>query len=138
MTTMHQPPVLSSRILGPSSPARRELLACIDVVVGYVSARHRFALVGWRIEAALVDARSDFRGGETVALRVTPEHDCLLGDLARVPNGVLREIGSRITAGLEGVANVVPDIACLAPDVDGLFFVADEDEEWELGGAATA
>lgn len=131
-------PLPAARILGAVTEDRRALLACIDVVVGYVTARHRIALAGWRLEAALVEARTSFLGGETVALRATPLDGRSPADLAPVPNGVLREIGSRITAGLEGIANVVPDIACLAPDVDGLFFVADEDEEWELGGAATA
>ncbi|MCW2956568.1 MAG: hypothetical protein JWO69_1437 [Thermoleophilia bacterium] len=124
--TLVPTPLPTSRILGPDTPQRRELLACIDVVVGYVVARHRFALAGWRIEAALVDSRADFRGGETVALRATPQGECSPADLPPVPNGVLREIGSRVAAGLEGIANVVPDIASVAPDVDGLFAVIDE------------
>ena len=137
MTTTLTPPQLpSARILGPVTPARRQLLSCIDVVVGYVVARYRFELAGWRLEAALVDSRSDFRGGETVALRAMPMDGASPADLPPIANGILREIGSRVTAGLEGIANVVPDVACVAPDVDGLFAVIDED--WDDERAATA
>lgn len=126
--TITPAPVPGSRILGHESAERRQLLACIDVVVGYVAARHRFALAGWRIEAALVETRPEFRGGETVALRAVPVDARHPADLPPVPVGVLREIGSRITDSLQGIANVVPDIASAAPDVDGLFAVIDHDD----------
>lgn len=100
------------------------MLTCVDVVVGYVCARHRHTLDGWQLEGALVESRVDFRGGETVAVRATPQPGRQLHELAPVPNGVLREIASRITSSLDGVANVVPDVASHAPDVDGLFLVA--------------
>ena len=126
----------TTRILGTVTTERRRMLSCIDVVVGYVAARHRSALAGWRIEAALVESRFEFRGGETVALRATPLDGRSPADLPPVPIGVLREIGSRVTDSIFGVANVVPDISATAPDVEGLFAVIDEDE-W-LEGAATA
>ncbi len=129
-------PLPTTRILGTVTEQRRQLLACIDVVTGYVSARHRTALAGWRVEAALVESRASFRGGETVAVRATPLDGRSPSDLPPVPFGVLREIASRITDSFVGIANVVPDIASPAPDVEGLFHVVDEDE-W-LGGAATA
>ena len=53
-----------------------------------------------------------------------------------MPVGVLREVGSRITDSIFGIANVVPDIASTAPDVEGLFAVIDDDP-W-LDGVATA
>ncbi len=134
-TTMPKP-LPATRILGIATEERRRLLACIDVVVGYVAARHRTSLAGWRIEAALVEARTGFRGGETVALRAAPLDGRPVADMPPVPVGVLREIGSRIVDSLEGIANVVPDIASTAPDVDGLFCVIDEDP-W-LDDAATA
>lgn len=118
----------TTRILGTVTTERRRMLSCIDVVVGYVAARHRTALAGWRIEAALVESRTGFRGGETVALRATPLDGRSPADLPPVPLGVLREIGSRVTDSIFGIANVVPDVAATAPDVDGLFAVIDEDE----------
>lgn len=124
------------RILGTVTTDRRRMLACIDVVVGYVAARHRTTLAGWRIEAALVECRPEFRGGETVALRAVPLDGRSPADLPPVPVGVLREIGSRITDSIFGIANVVPDVASTAPDVEGLFAVIDE-EDWS-SGAATA
>jgi GMP synthase PP-ATPase subunit len=127
----------TSRILGEASPQRRDLLSCIDVVVGYVAARHRITLAGWRLEAALVEDRPGFRGGETVALRATPLDGRSPADLPPVPLGVLREIGSRITDSFQGIANVVPDVASTVPDVDGLFAVIDIDDPW-LDDAATA
>jgi GMP synthase PP-ATPase subunit len=129
-------PLPSTRILGTASPERRRTLACIDVVVGYVAARHRIALAGWRLEAALVECRPEFRGGETVALRAEPLDGRSPADLPPVPIGVLREIGSRVTDSIQGIANVVPDVASVAPDVDGLFAVIDG-EPW-LDDAATA
>jgi hypothetical protein len=126
----------TTRILGPVTTERRRMLSCIDVVVGYVAAKHRPALAGWRIEAALAESRPEFRGGETVALRATPLDGRSPADLPPVPAGVLREIGSRVTDSIFGIANVVPDIAATAPDVEGLFAVIDE-EEW-FGGAASA
>jgi GMP synthase PP-ATPase subunit len=129
-------PLPTTRILGADSAERRRMLACIDVVVGYVAARHRIALAGWRIEAALVECRPEFRGGETVALRATPLDGRSPADLPPVPTGVLREIGSRITDSIHGIANVVPDVASTAPDVDGMFAVIDG-EPW-LDDAATA
>ena len=127
---------LPTRILGPVTAERRRMLSCIDVVVGYVAAKHRIALAGWRIEAALVESRPEFRGGETVALRATPLDGRSPADLPPVPVGVLREVGSRITDSIFGIANVVPDIASTAPDVEGLFAVIDDDP-W-LDGVATA
>lgn len=129
-------PLPDARILGDATHERRRLLACIDVVVGYVAARHRTALAGWRLEAALVEARSDFRGGETVALRATPLDGRSPADLPPVPVGVLREVGSRVVDSLPGIANVVPDVAAVAPDVDGCFVVIDDDP-W-CDDAATA
>ncbi len=126
----------TTRILGLDSPERRRMLSCIDVVVGYVAARHRAALAGWRIEAALVESRPEFRGGETVALRAFPLDGRSPADLPPVPTGVLREIGSRVTDSIFGVANVVPDVASVQPDVEGLFAVIDE-ADW-LDDAATA
>ncbi len=121
----------NTRILGIVTPERRRMLSCIDVVVGYVAAKHRIALAGWRIEAALVESRFEFRGGETVALRATPLDGRSPADLPPVPLGVLREIGSRVTDSIFGIANVVPDVAAVAPDVEGLFAVIDEDEWFE-------
>ena len=129
-------PLPDLRILGAATPERRHVLACIDVVVGYVTARHRHTLAGWEIEAALVESRPGFRGGETVALRATPVAGRSPADLPPVPVGVLREIGSRVTGAELGIANVVPDVASPAPDVDGMFVVCDEDP-WE-DGAQTA
>lgn len=129
-------PLPTARILGEATQERRRLLACIDVVVGYVAARHRTSLAGWRLEAALVESRPGFRGGETVALRATPAEGRSPADLAPVPVGVLREVGSRVVDGLPGIANVVPDVAATAPDVDGLFRYIDEDP-W-LDDAVTA
>jgi GMP synthase PP-ATPase subunit len=130
-------PVPTTRILGDATNQRRELLSCIDVVVGYVAARHRIALAGWRLEAALVEDRPDFRGGETVALRAAPLDGRSPADLPPIPFGVLREISSRITDSFAGIANVVPDIASIVPDVAGLFAVIDFDDPW-LDDAATA
>lgn len=127
----------STRMLGAVSKQRRELLACIDVVVGYVSARHRFALAGWQLEAGLVEDRPEFRGGETVALRAIPLDGRSPADLPPVPLGALREIASRITDSLQGIANVVPDVASTAPDVDGIVATIDDDDSW-LDGAAIA
>ncbi|MCW2923419.1 MAG: hypothetical protein JWM98_823 [Thermoleophilia bacterium] len=129
-------PLPATRILGVVTPRRRHLLACVDVAVGYVSARHRTALVGWTIEAALVEARPGFRGGETVALRATPVGGRSPQDLPPVPLGVLREIGSRVTESTTGIANVVPDVASPMPDVEGMFAVIDDDP-W-MDGAITA
>ena len=129
-------PLPAARILGQVTADRRRMLACIDVVVGYVAARHRLALAGWRIEAALVESRPGFRGGETVAIRATPLDGRSPSDLPPVPLGVLREIASRTTDAMPGIANVVPDIASPAPDVAGLFVVVDEDD-WG-GDARTA
>lgn len=112
-------PLPQSRILGGSTPQRRRLLACIDVVVGYVSARHRRDLAGWHLEAALVEDRPEFRGGETVALRAVPLEQRSPSDLPPVPMAALQEIARRITDALDGIANVVPDIASPAPDVTG-------------------
>ncbi len=120
-------PLPSSRILGVVTPERRRMLACVDVVVGYVAARHRFALAGWRIEAALAESRPEFRGGETIALRATPIDGRSPADLPPVPNAVLREVASRVCESISGIANVVPDFASVAPDVDGLFAVIDDD-----------
>lgn len=118
---MHEPtPLPTSRILGPVTPQRRMLLAHVDVVVGYVCARHRSRLRGWSLEAALVEQRAEFRGGDTVVIRATPAYGDPVELLAPVPFGVLREIASRITDSLDGIANVVPDIASAAPDVDGI------------------
>jgi hypothetical protein len=135
-TSITPVPLPPARILGESTEDRRRTLACIDVVVGYVAARHRIALAGWRIEAALVESRPQFRGGETVAIRAMPLDGRSPFDLPPVPLGVLREIGSRVTDSIHGIANVVPDFASPAPDVDGLFAVIDEDP-W-LDGVATA
>ena len=134
--TITPTPMPATRILGNTTEERRRLLACVDVVVGYVAARHRTSLAGWRLEAALVEARADFRGGETIALRAVPLDGRAVADLPPVPVGVLREIGSRVVDSFDGIANVVPDIASPAPDVDGLFAVIDEDP-W-LDDAATA
>ena len=125
-------PLPASRILGPATEERRRMLACVDVVVGYVAARHRATLAGWRLEAALVEARPDFRGGETVAIRATPLDARSPSDLPPVPLGVLREIASRATDAMPWIANVVPDVASPAPDVDGLFAVIDQDD-WDEG-----
>lgn len=127
-------PLPAGRILGVATEDRRRMLACIDVVVGYVSARHRFALAGWRIEAALVESRPEFRGGETVALRAHPLDGRSPADLPPVPVGVLREIGSRCCDALDGIASVVPDIACTPPDVEGASIFADVEDGW--GGDA--
>lgn len=123
------------RILGPLTQDRRRMLAYVDVVVGYVTARHRIALAGWRIEAALAESRPEFRGGETLAIRATPLDGRNPADLPPIPPGVLREIASRITDSIPGIANVVPDIASSPPDVDGLYVVLDD--PW-FGDAATA
>ena len=138
-TTIHPTPVPTSRILGTVTTDRLHLLALIDVVVGYVSARHRSTLRGWSLQAALVEQRDGFRGGETVAIRATPAYGDAVMDLPAVPYGALREIASRITCSLDGIANVVPDIASVAPDVDGLSSLGDvtEPEAW-FGGAQTA
>lgn len=137
MTTSITPvPLPVPRILGPLTEDRRRMLACIDVVVGYVTARHRLSLAGWRVEAALVESRPQFRGGETVAVRATPLDARNPADLPPVPLGVLREIASRITDSMPGIANVVPDLASPAPDVEGLYVVLDDDP-W-MDDAATA
>lgn len=132
-------PLPASRILGTADAHRRKLLACIDVVTGYVAAKHRRALLGWDIEAALVEDRPAFRGGETVAIRVTPQPGMSPADLPPVSNGVVREIASRITDAFDGIANVVPDMASCAPDVDGLFATVAFDpwaDDGQLGFAA--
>ena len=134
--TFEPVPMPSARILGDASQQRRQLLSCIDVVVGYVAAKHRHTLAGWRLEAALVECRPEYRGGETVALRALPLDGRSAADLPPVPVGVLREIGSRVVDSFHGIANVVPDVASVEPDVDGLFMVIDEDD-W-LDGAQTA
>ena len=104
------------------------MLSYMDVIVGYVAARHRVALAGWRLEAALVESRPGFRGGETVAIRATPLDARSPADLPPVPVGVLREIASRATDAMPGIANVVPDIAATVPDVDGFYVVLDHDD----------
>jgi GMP synthase PP-ATPase subunit len=134
--TLHPPRLPTTRILGDVNIERRTLLSLIDVVVGYVSARHRHTLRGWSLEAALVEQRPGFRGGETVALRAAPNPGYLFADLPPVPFGVLREIASRLTYSLDGIANVVPDVTSSAPDVEGFNSVV-EPEQW-LGGAQTA
>lgn len=131
-TSIAPTPLPASRILGPLTLERKRMLACVDVVVGYVAARHRLSLAGWRIEAALVESRAEFRGGETLAVRATPLDGRSPSDLPPVPLGVLREIASRVTDAIPGVANVVPDVASPAPDVDGLFVILD-DEDWDMG-----
>lgn len=120
MTTpeLHPAPAPASRIMGEVTMERRDLLALIDVVVGYVAARHRISLAGWDVAAVLVETRTGFRGGETVALQVRPCAGRQLADLPPVPVGALREMGSRIVHSLDGIANVVPDIASVAPVVD--------------------
>lgn len=133
-TSIHPSPLPQSRILGQQTERRRRMLACIDVVVGYVTARHRHALAGWRIEAALVEGRDGFRGGETVALRAFPVDGRSPSDLPPVPSGVLREIGSRIAGSIQGIANVVPDVASPAPDVEGAHVAATWDEAWSPPG----
>lgn len=130
-TTITPVQLPATRILGAVTTERSRMLSCIDVAVGYVAAKHRVALAGWRIEAALVEHRREFRGGETVALRATPLDGRSPADLPPVPAGVLREIGSRITDSIVGIANVVPDVASTAPDIEGLFRVIDEDEWFE-------
>lgn len=125
-----------SRILGSVTPERKWLLACIDVVVNYVCARHRTALAGWHIEAALVEIPPRFCSREVVALRVTSAAGRNIQDLPPMPIGVLREIGSRVVNSLQGVANVVPDIASPAPDIEGLS-VAMDHSYW-LDDSATA
>lgn len=134
--TMHPTALPATRILGDASAERRHLLALVDVVVGYVSARHRHTLRGWSLQAALVEQRPGFRGGETVALRATPAYGDAVADLPPVPFGVLREIASRIASSLDGIANVVPDCASCAPDVIGPAVVTEADP-W-FGGAQTA
>jgi len=120
MTTNSTPALIpASRLLGREDRARRSMLACVDVVVGYVSVLRRFDLEGWTIEPALVESRSDFRGGDTVALRCTPASGVELAGLAPVPIDVLREMAQRIVGAVDGIAHVVPDIASSAPDVDG-------------------
>lgn len=133
-TTITPIPLPDARILGDATQERRRLLSCIDVVVGYVAAQHRIALAGWRLEAALVESRSEFRGGETVALRAMPLDARSPHDLPPVPVGVLREIASRVADSLPGIANVVPDVASVAPDLDRTFATGDR---W-LDDAATA
>jgi GMP synthase PP-ATPase subunit len=113
------PPVPASRILGDQDRTRRSMLACVDVVVGYVTALRRFELDGWTIQPALVESRAGFRGGETVALRCTPAAGRTLADVAPVPVDVLRELATRIVGAIDGIAHVVPDIASSAPDVAG-------------------
>lgn len=121
MTQPHsRTPLPPTRILGEATEQRGRMLACIDVVVGYVTARHRAALAGWRIEAALAEARPGFRGGETLALRALPVDGRSPVDLPPVPFGVLREIASRVTSSLDGIANVVPDVATAEPDLRDL------------------
>jgi hypothetical protein len=124
-------PLPASRILGPVTDERRRMLACVDVVVGYVAARHRATLAGWRLEAAFVESRPGFRGGETLAIRATPLDARNPSDLPPVPLGVLREIASRATDAMPWIANVVPDVASPAPDVEGLFAVIDDDD-WDM------
>ena len=123
-------PLPATRILGPVTAERRRMLSLVDVVVGFVTAKHRVALAGWNLEAALVESRPDFRGGETVAIRATPLDGRSPADLPPVPLGALREIASRATDAMPTIANVVPDIAAPAPDVDGLYVVVDQDD-WE-------
>lgn len=135
-TTTTPAPLPATRMLGPVTDERRRMLALVDVVVGFVSAKHRVALVGWKLEAALVESRPGFRGGETVAIRATPLDGRSPADLPPVPLGAIREIASRATDAMPSIANVVPDIASPAPDVDGLYVVVDHDE-WE-DGARTA
>ncbi|MCW2972406.1 MAG: hypothetical protein JWN72_679 [Thermoleophilia bacterium] len=135
-TTMHPTALPATRILGAATDDRRHLLGLVDVVVGYVSARHRHTLRGWSLQAALVEQREGFRGGETVVVRATPAYGDAVADLPPVPFGALREIASRITSTLDGIANVVPDIASCAPDVDG-HADAMEADSW-FGGAQTA
>lgn len=105
-TSISPAPLPASRILGPVTDERRRMLACVDVVVGYVTARHRIALAGWRIEAALVESRPGFRGGETVAIRATPLDARNPADLPPVPLGVLR--GARLTAPMPGAVPPPP------------------------------
>ena len=136
-TTMHPTALPASRILGDPTAERRHLLTLIDVVVGYVSARHRHTLRGWSVQAALVEQRPGFRGGETVVLRATPAYGDAVADLPPVPFGALREMASRMTSSLDGIANVVPDIASCAPDVIGLAAVTESDV-WFFGGAQSA
>jgi GMP synthase PP-ATPase subunit len=119
-TELHPTHLPASRICGDVTDERRRLLALVDVVVGYVAARHRVALAGWDVEAALVEARPGFRGGETVALRATAAAGRQLMDIPPIPVGALREMGSRMVAALDGIANVVPDVASCAPDVVGV------------------
>jgi GMP synthase PP-ATPase subunit len=129
-------PLPATRILGPVTAERRRMLSLVDVVVGFVTAKHRVALAGWNLEAALVESRPGFRGGETVAIRATPLDGRSPADLPPVPLGALREIASRATDAMPTIANVVPDIAAPAPDIDGLHVVVDQDG-WE-DGAQTA
>ena len=116
--TPHQPIALPARILGTATLERQELLARVDVVVGYTCARHRLALAGWEVSAALVEARAGFRGGETVAVRARPAAGRSVHDVAPFPARVLHELALRLMP-MEGLAQVVPDIAAPAPDVEG-------------------
>lgn len=136
-TTIVPMPLPATRILGNVTGERRQLLAYIDVIVGYVTARHRVMLAGWRLEAALVEDRPGFRGGETIAIRAMAVDGRSPSDLPPVPIGVLREIGSRITSSFTGIANVVPDVSAPAPDVDGLHMSIDDREPW-IDDAQTA
>lgn len=130
-----------SRILGTVTAERRWLLAQVDAVVGYVAARHGRSLAGWHLEAALVETRDGFRGGERVALRAWPEraHPGEVRHIAPAPQpfpvDVLHEIGFRVAECVDGVATIVPDLATRAPDVTGPAFGWDEEGFRYVGDA---
>ena len=117
-----------------SAPSPRSAAACCPASTSSWATWRLGIASPWRLAASRPRwsrAGPGFRGGETVALRATPLDGRSPADLPPVPLGVLREIGSRVTDSIFGVANVVPDIAATAPDVDGLFAVIDEDEWFE-------
>ncbi|MCW2950072.1 MAG: hypothetical protein JWN41_1085 [Thermoleophilia bacterium] len=133
--TLHPPTLPPTRMLGNVTPERRRTLALIDVIVNYVAACHRESLRGWEVHAALVEGRSDFRGGETVALRAQPDRYATLANVPPFPDAVLVDAAARITASCVGIAQVVADIASTAPDVDG--FRSKRPAPW-LDGVQTA
>lgn len=110
-------PVPAGRIVGIATERRRRTLALVDVLVGHTCARYRHELAGWRVEAVLVTSTRRLHGGDLVALRAAPRDGLQLGDLLPVDEQVLAELGARIVASVDDVAQVVADVACAAPAV---------------------
>lgn len=117
----------AGRILGAITPARRELLAMVDVALGHGCALHASRLRGWHVEAALVERRPDFRGGDTLALRMRPESGRAAADVAPPDASTIEALALHVALLVEGIARVVPDIAATAPDTAALGLRFDTD-----------